>query len=217
MFNHLHLIHPNRLIETVQSEINGPIEIRTEFGRPRVIVNHIPQSGGIVQDILKKGLNEFQNPKNFLLLGVGGGAILHKISQRWPDCRITAVEIDPVMVQIANQYFQINQIPHLKIINQDAYDFIKLKTKNLKLKTKYDAILVDCYIGDQIPPQLESYDFLQTLKTILSPNGIIVFNRLNNKSNALKTQKFIQTLQPLFPQISQKSIYCNIIVTATLK
>ncbi len=209
------LIHPDLLVATFDSEINGQILIRTQFGRPRLTVAGVPQSGGIVQDILKKALNNFHQPQNFLLLGLGGGVILHEVHHRWPDCQITAVEIDPVMVTIAQNYFKVDQIPHLQIITQDAHHYVETM-KHRNVETFFDSILVDCYVGDLVPPHLESPKFLRNLKHLVTPQGTIAFNRLNDKKNALKTQQFIKHLQTVFSQISFKPVYCNIIITAQL-
>jgi spermidine synthase len=141
-------------------------------------------------------------------LGLGGGDILHHIRRRWPDCHLTAIEIDPAMIRIAKTYFKVNLIPHLKIITADAHNFIQLATRNSKLETTYDAILVDCYLGRQVPPQLESPKFLQNLKSLLSPSGTIAFNRLSASSNDF----FLQNLTEIFPAVSSFKNYCNILI-----
>ncbi len=216
MFQFLQFFHPNLLIETIDSPLNGKIEVRLEFGKPRAWTGGIPQSGGIVTDILKKALNEFNRPKNLLLLGLGGGDILWQIHRRWPNCQITAVEIDPIMVNIAKKHFHIDRVPNLKVVTADASQFVQ-KAKSYQPTANFDAILIDCYLGTQIPPQLESPKFLKNLSHILTPSGIITFNRLYAKPTQPQTQKFIQTLKTIFPVVFTKPAYCNLIVIAQSK
>ena len=221
---------PNKLVTKYASDYNGAIEVRTEFGRPRVVVKGIPQSGGIVQDILKKGVDEFVKPKNFLLLGLGGGAILHEVRKRWPECKITAVDIDPVMIEVARKYFRVDEIENLEIVNDDAVGFVfntsndqmnkrsKKFYENTKLQnneiTKFDAILVDCYVGDQVPDKLESLEFLRNLQMLLSEGGKIVFNRIVSPKEAyLSTQNFIGKLGLVYDNVMTKKAYSNMLIT----
>jgi cyclopropane fatty-acyl-phospholipid synthase-like methyltransferase len=227
---------PNKLVARYASDYSGTIEVRTEFGHPRVVVAKVPQSGGIVQDILKIGLDEFTNPLNFLLLGLGGGAILHEVRQRWRECKITAVEIDPVMIKVANKYFKMNRIENLEIVNQDAAEFVFNKAnERMSNKTpapqsirntaeeqwnneiitiqRYDAVLVDCYLGDQPPKELESETFLKNLRSLLSAGGKIAFNRIDSpKVSFIQTQKLVEKLKKMFTEVKNKKVYSNSII-----
>ena len=225
------LLHPHLLLEKIQSPFNGSIQVYSEFGQPRIIVDGMPQSGGIVTDILKKSLSHFNKPQNFLLLGLGGGDILHHIHRRWPDCHLTAVEIDPAMINIAKKYFKIDQIPNLKIVNADAYHFVtsplpsptrrgnspsyfKRGLGGVNQDATFDAILVDCYLGRQIPEKLEGLNFLRNLKILLTPSGVIAFNRLYDQKR-VETQKFLNKLNQVFPSVTTHKAYCNILIIAT--
>ena len=211
--NILKNFHPNKLIAEYHSNFNGTIQVKSEFGQPRVIVDKFPQSGGIVQSILKTALKQFHEPQNFLLLGLGGGAILHEVKRLWPKSQLTAVEIDENMIHIARTYFQIEQISNLNIIHQNAVTFLQTHSHNTN--RKYEAILVDCYIGHQIPSILETDEFLNDLNTIIKQTGSICFNRLNARGQqAHQSQKFIQTVMRHFDYVELKKNYCNLLVIA---
>lgn len=226
MHSFLKNLHPHLSLEKISSKYNNLIEVYSEFGHPRITVDSMPQSGGIVTDILKKSLNHFHHPQNFLLLGLGGGDILHHIHYRWPDCQLTAVEIDPAMITIAQKYFNVDQIANLQIINTDAYRFVTSSYTSPKRRKQpsphgrgqgevFDAILVDCYLGHHIPPQLESPEFLNSLKKILSPSGTIAFNRLYDQKQTA-THTFTQNLKKILPLVSQHRSYCNQLIIAKL-
>lgn len=204
-------LFPNKLVASYKSDYNQKIEVRTEFGRPRVEVKGMPQSGGIVQDILKKGLDELDSPGNFLLLGLGGGAILHEVRRRWSDCEIIAVEIDPVMIQVARKHFKIKQINGLKVLNEDAWTFVVEKV--ISNDEKFDAILVDCYVGGDIPSKLEDVRFLEGLKKMMNENGQVVFNRFNTNEVQIMNKKFIYKLMKVFNQVKSKNAYCNMLIS----
>src|SRR5690606_20074881 len=111
MLSHLlKIFHPHQVLETRSSQYSGQIQVIQEFGQPRIWAGGIPQTGGIVQSILKKHLTYMNNPNNLLLLGVGGGGILSEINKQFPECQITAVEIDPVMIDLAQKYFPLQRL-----------------------------------------------------------------------------------------------------------
>src|SRR5688572_9036624 len=98
-------------------------------------------SYGSLQRILRYGLRNigYQNILNMnhiLLLGVAGGSVIKTLVDEIEyKGKITGVEIDPDMIQIANEYFNLNKIKQLDIITDDAFEFV------LKTKEKYDLII----------------------------------------------------------------------------
>src|SRR5688572_27113654 len=50
-----------------------------------------------------------REPRNVLMIGLGGGSLAKFIYHRMPDARIQAVEINPQVIAIARQYFHVPQ------------------------------------------------------------------------------------------------------------
>ena len=83
--------------------------------------------------------------------------------------QIIGVEIDPAMISIGKKYFDLDKIPNLNIINLDARRYV------LDAKQKFDYILVDMYIADNLPQFVYSQKFLSNLR---NSSNLIVINHL---------------------------------------
>ncbi len=188
-----------QVIATFKSKYNSDIQV-IKFGNSlRLDMGHLTQSGSIISSIwsqaFKKLLPSNFTPQNCLVLGLGGGSVITLIAKKWPLCQIIAVEIDPIVIKIARQYFHINQIKNLKIINIDAVKFVsRLSLKNF-WNSKYNLTLIDCYQGDQIPTEFEDISLLQKIKQY---SDYLLLNRLYWADHKIKTKHFINQLETDF-------------------
>jgi len=195
-------------LETVNSPINGQIAVLEDlFGRREMVAGGVEQSGVLVKKIWEKVLNfkflilRQRLPQNFkcLILGVGGGTLIQMIFKSFPQAEITGIEIDPQMINLGKKYFGLGEIPNLKIFLDDALE----KIQDLEFR-EYDLILVDLYCGQEFPAEAESEIFLKTLEKILTPRGVVIFNRLNyNRKHQQKTSSFAQKLAKVFPAVKE--------------
>jgi precorrin-6B methylase 2 len=79
-----------------------------------------------------------RRPGRVLLLGLGGGAIVAALVQRFPDVVVDAVEIDAVVVAAARANFkgwEANTHVHVA----DANTFVRA------CRTQYDVVVIDIY------------------------------------------------------------------------
>lgn len=142
---------------------NKNISINLYYPQPTLHVDGLIESGDILTHIWKTGIKKLIprtfTPENILILGLGGGSNTLLASRLYPKAKITAVEIDPFMVEIGYKYFGLKKVKNLKIVIADALDFAReLRSEN------YDLILVDCFEGKYIPKKLEDLGFLGSLK-----------------------------------------------------
>jgi len=182
-----------QVVKTIDSKFNTKIQVVNFSGQLRLDMGNLTQSGQVIENIwsrsFKKMLLPGFKPKKILILGFGAGSVAKVIAKKWPQAKITGVEIDPVVIKIAKEYFDADKIPNLKIINQDAEGFIN------KTKTIYDLILVDCYQGYKIPLILEDTKFLEILKDL---GKTVLVNRLFWDNHKQKTLKFLKKLNNSF-------------------
>lgn len=111
-------------------------------------------------------------PRTLLLLGLGGGTVLRQLRFFLPDTRMTAVEIDPGMVQLARTHMDIDAL-HLEMIQDDAYAFLREDSR------QFDLIIDDLYrCGDTDVerPAPVNIAGIESLQRHLSPNGCLVMN-----------------------------------------
>ncbi len=162
-----------KTVKTFSSPFNEKIEVVTFSGSLRLDINDLTQSGTVIEKIWSKAFkdllpSDFQ-PQNILVLGLAGGSVLKPINKNWPQVKVTAVEIDPLIIKIAKKHFKVKPSPKLNIVNQDAIDYVN------NLDKDFDLCLVDCYLGDQFPSALETIDFYKKLKNNCSH---VLINRI---------------------------------------
>ena len=111
-----------------------------------------------------------QRHQRILVVGMGGGVFSNLLSRQLPDVTIDAVEIDPVVVEVAKTYFDVKASDQYQIHVQDAAEYIT-QTKN-----RYDIILLDAYDSDGIPEHLMSKTFFHQVAKLLNNDGVVVAN-----------------------------------------
>ncbi|MBQ4833617.1 fused MFS/spermidine synthase [Pseudoalteromonas sp. MMG010] len=117
------------------------------------------------------------NPKNVLIVGLGGGTLSNIIHQLYPAAQIDNVEIDPAVIKVARDYFNFIEADNISAKVQDGRIFIKRAA--LKKQT-YDWIILDAFNGDYIPEHLLTKEFFTEVKSILAPKGIIAANTFSS-------------------------------------
>jgi len=194
-------------IKTYPSDFNGAIKLIRFAGDLRLDVGGLTQSGSVMVGIFDLGIKNLLPkgylPKSVLLLGLGGGSVIKYLRRRYPLARLTTVEIDPVMVEVAKKHFHIDSVKNLKIINNDAVAFIK------NAKEKYSLILVDCFHGHQTPPGFGQVRVLAKMKSLCDH---LLINRLYWDDFKLQTDDFVAKMGGHF---QVKSVYTasNLIIS----
>lgn len=160
------------------SAISKSLEVTWVNGKLVLDTTNTNYSYGSLQRILRKGLlyigfDRIQAMNNILVLGVAGGSVIKTlVDEIHFEGKITGVEIDEAVIQIANDYFQLNQIPNLEIVIADAFEFV------LKSKEQYDLIIIDIFQDTTMPGFLFETYFTDRLSCILKSKGCILFNTM---------------------------------------
>jgi predicted membrane-bound spermidine synthase len=166
------------IVKTYPSKINGILEVTLLNGRKVLDTARTNYSYGSVQRILQKGLREIQlnqEVKSILVLGLGGGSIVQTIRETFQSqAFITLVDIDPQIISIAKNEFNLLRFPGITLLESDAYVFIQ------NCPGTFDLIVVDLFIIDIIPPVFTQADFLQRLAAKMNPGAKLIFNTLRH-------------------------------------
>jgi spermidine synthase len=89
----------------------------------------------------------------------------------------TIVEIDPIVYEYAVKYFGL-PANHTAVI-EDAVAYAERTAKNEA--EQFDYIIHDVFTGGAEPIPLFTMEFLQSLHTLLKPNGVIaIVSTLNS-------------------------------------
>jgi spermidine synthase len=116
-------------------------------------------------------------PKRLLVVGLGGGTLPTALREVLPDAEIDTVEIDPSVTRVAREYFGFKDDPKLKVFEMDGRVFVKRAAREGR---KYDAILLDAFDHEYIPEHLLTKEFLEEVKSLLAPGGVLVGNTFSS-------------------------------------
>jgi spermidine synthase len=113
-------------------------------------------------------------PEKVLMIGLGGGTLAEAIHHLYPQAHVTAVEIDPAVVDVTARYFGVTNAPWLSISVMDGRVFIKRALH--QPEQRYDVIVLDAFNGDYIPAHLMTVEFLQDVRRLLITDGLLIAN-----------------------------------------
>lgn len=189
-------ISPIRL-ETASSDYNPHLEVSLSQGRYMLSTANAVYS---FDDLYTNFLGAFQKLKleelpgdQVLVLGLGLGSIPFMLENKLElDFQYTLVEIDEVVVDLAYRYTLQWLGSPLEIIRTDANVFVTATYQ------QYDLICMDVFEDDDIPPLFKELEFLEKLKNILNPNGLLLYNVLTARkidryhSDRFFTEQFLK-------------------------
>jgi len=113
------------------------------------------------------------NPESILIIGLGGGTLIHTYSTLFPEATITTVEIDEAVVDVAEKYFGYTNSDKIRTETVDGRVFIK--REGLR-NAKYDLVILDAFTGEYIPEHLMTTEFLEEVKKLLPEDGLLIAN-----------------------------------------
>ena len=205
----LSYIYP--VTKTIKSKYSGPLEITWYNGKKHLNSKNANYSYGSLQRILKFGLEKIDLSKvnSILVLGMGGGSVIETLRSDFNYTKtITAIEIDPVIIDIAATEFGISENENLKIHSTDAYDFIKTND------TLFDLIIVDLYIDLNVPDKFLSIAFWKAVLESKSSKGTVIFNAA--VGNNLTSSNLDDVISYLRSKVFKISVHENVNTTNTV-
>lgn len=116
------------------------------------------------------GLALARRHERILMLGLGGGVWTNLVSRVLPGAHIAAVDIDPLVVWIAQRYFGFEVTERYRLHVADALDFAR------SARGRYDVVFVDLYTDEGTPAHLATREFFEAAGALLRPSGVLVAN-----------------------------------------
>jgi len=144
-----------------------------------------------------------------LILGLGLGSIPLMLEKTFHQkFEFTAVEFDEEIVMLQEQYTAPRMESMVDVIIGDAYIFVKTTAQ------KFDLICIDIFIDEKIPAPFKTSKFIEDIKNLLTPQGIVLFNHLGitPKDRKETTRYFNEIFKPIFPKGHLLSIKGNYIL-----
>lgn len=159
-----------RLLTFVRDDGRELVQSRIDLKAPQTLAS--PYARSMFASFLYQ-----PEPRRVLVVGLGGGAMVRFLAHHAPDVQVDAVEIDPAVVRLADQYFGVRSGGHVRVVTADAVAFIESTTE------RYDLIFMDAFLRPSsdtdatgVPSRLKTVAFLGRVKQALAPGGVVAFN-----------------------------------------
>ncbi len=166
--------------------LTGDDQTVLDRARPDVpVLEYIPRTGF--------GLALVDDPDRALVIGLGGGSTTRFWHLLFPAMRIDSVEIDPLVVAVAFQYFGFPHDPLLPVHVMDGRAWIRESPGD------YDLVLLDAYGAGDAPFHLTTAEYYAELRSRLAPGAVVIANMVA-ESNAT-VAAMARTFRECFPTV----------------
>jgi spermidine synthase len=160
------------------------MDIRWEHGRLALNSANANYSFNQLHKVLQKALLEVNLqglPEGDVLnLGMGAGSSVSILRDELAsENKIISVEYDPQIIQVAEQYFNIDRFDDHVIHEGDAMQYLSKNTDN------YSLIIVDLFKDRSVDDRFKSAAFFQLLHERLKDGGVMCFNYVGAEPHPL--------------------------------
>jgi spermidine synthase len=135
-----------------------------------------------------------------LVLGMGAGSSIRATHALIPDAQIDAVEIDPLVVQVADRFFDLGSDSGLHIAVADARPWLRRGVRSGE--EPYDFVQIDLYHGGPfVPFYLATAEFYGEVRARMSEGGVMAMNVFDASRDGAFLQATVATLHSVFPTV----------------
>ena len=145
-------------------------------------------------------------PRHIVQLGLGSAALTKFCYQRFPDARVTAVELNPNVIAICRALFGLPpNDSRLNVLEMNALDFVMDPANHGSV----DILQVDLYDEDARGPVLDTPEFYQACFDCLGENGVMttnVFGEFSNYDKNLQAMELVFDAVVWLPEVHDANI-----------
>ena len=118
-------------------------------------------------------------PRDILMLGLGGGSLAKYCHRHLPMARITVVEIDPHILALRDQFLIPPDDAWFRVLLGDAAQYLD------QLQESPDVIIMDAFDRDGFATSICSREFYSDARNALSRHGVLVANLVGQKAERI--------------------------------
>jgi spermidine synthase len=131
---------------------------------------------------------------SLLLIGSAAGTIPRQYTAVYGDIPIDGVEIDPRIIQVGRQWFNMNE-PNLNVVAADGRYFLANTDR------RYDVIGIDAYRPPYIPFHLTTVEFFKQVREHLTDEGVVAINAGRSEDDYSLVNALASTMKSVFPSV----------------
>ncbi len=193
-------------IETRNSDHSPKLRVTLKRGRYALGTNNVYYSHEDQYSSFKQAFAQLQptqrDTNRVLVLGYGLGSIPHILHKHHNiGAHYTAVDIDPVVVGMAQRYGNLPNDSVVHWINSDALSYVTYSNE------QYDLICMDVFVDDTIPEAFLRMEFLIEAVKLLKPGGKFLFSHLT--STPARQAKAKNYLEDVFKSVFPNATYID--------
>lgn len=133
-----------------------------------------------------------------LFVGLGGGAMPTFVRLTHPWASIDVAEIDPLVVEVARDWFGFRSDGSLRVHVLDGRAFIEGAPP-----ASWDLVVLDAFSADGIPRALTTRAFLEAVRRALAPGGVVVSNL---HTAAPEYEAMVATYVAVFDEVAELDV-----------
>ncbi|MBB3122345.1 spermidine synthase [Pseudoduganella violacea] len=145
-------------------------------------------------------------PRHIVQLGLGSSALTKFCYHRFPQARVTAVELNPNVIAICGALFGLPpNDDRLNVLEMNALDFVM----NPANRNSVDVLQVDLYDEEARGPVLDTPEFYQACYDSLTADGIMttnVFGDFPNYDKNLQAMELVFDAVVWLPEVHDANI-----------
>lgn len=192
-------------LEKVKGELGHDLEVNVQNGRILLDTANVNYSFGSLQDVFDYAFtktNVYEAKLNsVLILGFGSGSVAELLMDKnSPDIHFTGVEADQEVIRLAKKYFPVATNPNVTIVHDTAEHFAE------SCKEQFDLIVLDVFLEDKVPATIQSPAFLQHVKSLLSKQGKVYFNKMDVAGDEIDVDQLEKNLRTVFRTVKHVNV-----------
>jgi spermidine synthase len=115
-------------------------------------------------------------PRDVLMIGLGGGSLAKFCYRHLPQTRISVIEINADVISLREHFAIPPDGERFEIVHEDGATFLA------RVPVTPDVILIDAFDDIGVAPSLASPDFYHRASQSLTSDGVLVMNLSGQKS-----------------------------------
>ncbi len=158
------------------------------------------------ENLVHPALTIHDAPRNVLIIGGGDGGSSEEALKHPSVERVTMVEIDEEVINIAKEHFQavhngVFDNPRLRVFVEDGMKFVR------ETSEKFDLIALD--LNDPVGPAAALYaaEFFQQCRQALNPGGLLTLHIGSPTAHPERVTELAQRLRGIFQIVRPYTMY----------
>ncbi len=154
---------------------------------------------GLAWDLIAAGalLRPEGPPRSILMLGLAGGTAFRALRHLLPDCRLTAIDIDGEIVDLARKHMSLDEL-RIEHHTADAREWLA------RNKRRFDVVIDDIYLAgseDVFRPHGWDAGLMRHLRRAVHPGGLLAINLVTGPGHRAVQSKARRILREAFPVV----------------